>query len=290
MDIQSTYILDQYFLVSDLSPNTKKLYRQSFKLLLAFAKKDILEITSEDIARFRESRAHLKRTTLNKDLMAFSSFFSWAEKENLVNANPVARIKKYRLKKSERIRENYVSHEDALKLIEEPLCPKIKEPRKIQVRDHAILATLYFGGLRVSELCNLRVSDFRGTLLYVEESKGHKSRLVEIPAILQEIIKWYIQKCRPEGFLFGKGGKKISTNAVRDLVKKYAIRLGIQAIGDKTTVTPVTLRHSYATHLIALGVSELVLGELMGNPTAVYRYAHPTQEAKRRAANLMEES
>ena len=142
----------------------------------------------------------------------------------------------------------------------------------------------------MSELCNLRVSDFRDTALYVEESKGHKSRLVEIPVVLHDILQMYLHKCRPEGFLFGKGGKKLSTNAVRDIVKKYAARAGIHAIGDKTTVTPVTLRHSYATHLIALGVSELVLGSQMGNPTAVYRYAHPTKEAKRRAADLMEDS
>ena len=275
-------------MVSDLSPNTKKLYRQSFKLLLEFAQKDILEITSEDIARFRESRNLLKRTTLNKDIMAFSSFYTWAETEGLIEKNPVSRIKKYRLKKSEKIRENYITHEMALNLIEEPLKPKIKKPRKIQVRDHAILATLYFSGLRVSELCNLRVNDFRNESLYIESSKGHRSRLVDIPPTLQKILQWYIGMCRPETYLFDKCGKRLSTNAIRAIVKKYASRANINAIGDKTEVTPVTLRHSYATHLTNLGVSPIVLGELMGNPTAVNRYAHPTKEAKQRAASLLE--
>ena len=288
MDNYSTYILDQYFLVSDIAANTKKLYKQSFQLLLKFCEKNILHVNSEDIAKFRESRNHLKRNTLNKDLMAFSSFYTWAEKEKLIQNNPVNKIKKYRLKKSEKIRENYISHEDALDLIEEPLKPKIKEPRKLQLRDHAILATLYYAGLRVSELCNLRIADFRGNTLYIESSKGNRSRSVEIPTTLQNIIRKYLKEIKPETYLFSKNGKKLSTNTIRNIVSKYAKRAKIIAIGDKTNVTPVTLRHSYATHLTSLGVSPIVLGEQMGNPTAVSRYAHPTQTAKRRAANLME--
>jgi len=288
MDNYSTDILEQYFLVSDLAVNTKKLYRQSFKLLIKFCKKNILNITSEDIARFRESRSHLKRTTLNKDLMAFSSFYNWAEKEKLIQNNPVSKIRKYRLKTSEKIRENYISHEDALDLIEEPLRPKIKEPRKLQLRDHAILAILYYAGLRVSELCNLKKIDFRDTSLYIESSKGNRSRLVEIPTILQNIIHKYLLKIKNERFLFEKNGKPLATNTIRNIVSKYSKMANISAIGDKTNVTPVTLRHSYATNLTALGISPIVLGEQMGNPTAVSRYAHPTQEAKRRAANLME--
>ncbi len=71
-------------------------------------------------------------------------------------------------------------------------------------------------------------------------------------------------------------------------MKKYAASAEVKASGHKTEVTPVTLRHSYATHFTGLGVSPIVLGELMGNPTAVNRYAHPTKEAKQRAARLME--
>ena len=290
MGNQSLGILDQYFLISDLAPNTKKLYKQSFKLLLEFTCKNILDITSADVALFRESRRYLKRTTLNKDLMAFSSFYSWAEKEGIVKENPVSKIKKYRLKKSEKIRENYITHADALLLIDEPLRPKIRPARKMQIRDHAILAVLYFAGIRVSELVDLHVYDLRGNALYILESKGNKSRLVEIPNILQEILSEYLTKIKPEIFLFEKNGKRLATNTIRALVNKYASRAKILAMGDKTRITPVTLRHSYATHLIARGVSEIVLGEQMGNPTAVYRYAHPTKEAKQRAAKLMEES
>jgi len=73
------------------------------------------------------------------------------------------------------------------------------------------------------------------------------------------------------------------------VVKKYVAHADVRAIGDQTIVTPVTLRLSYVIHLISRGVSEIVYGEQMGNPTAVNWYSHPTKVAKRRAADLMEE-
>jgi integrase/recombinase XerD len=136
-------------------------------------------------------------------------------------------------------------------------------------RNCAILETLYSCGLRVSELCNLRLSD-----LYLDEGfikvegKGSKQRLVPIsPRCIQELRLYFIcrngQRIRPgcEDFVFiSNFGKQISRIMVFHFIKQLA-----EAIGLKKTISPHTFRHSFATHLLEGGANLRAIQCMLGH-------------------------
>lgn len=288
-------LIERFLISSTLSISSRSVYEITINQLLKFHKDtSLLKIDYDDIVDFREYRLRSKvqRSTINKDLYRLSALFEWLLDRELISENPVTRVTKFKLKRSEKIKIRYVKHEDVLKLIERPLFPKLEKPNKWQIRDHAILATLYYSGIRTADLTNLHLIDvsLENSNISIRQSKGNLDRLVEIPDVLVNILKKYLSKWRiSEGRLFrSKRGNSITPKAIQDIVSKYADEAHIVAIGDKKKITPVTLRHSYATYLTEQGVSPYTLGEQMGNSTVVERYAHVTKEAKRAAANKFE--
>ncbi len=270
---------------SNLAPSSKIIYERTINQLIDFTSMDPLIITSDNIAAFKEYRlTKANRVTVNKDLHRLSSFYEFLVSDNLIKENPVKRIKKYKLKKSEQIKIRYIKHEDALKLIKQPILPLI-EPTFKRQRDQVILAILYYCGLRTSEVVKLRWKDinFDERSLHIFESKGNLSRYVSMPVTLVNILKGYLSYFKGEGKLF-----EISDDMIRIIVSKYAKEAGTQVIGDKMKVTPVILRHSYATFLTEKGVSPITLGDLMGNPTAVKHYSHITKAGKDKAADFFD--
>ena len=291
LDKASLALLQRFFLSKGVSLGTRQTYVKSFRLLLSFTGKDLLSITTRDLLSFREEREkHASRTTINKDFSAFSSFFKWAVRAGLITMNPMSSIDFYKIPESERMRTAYITHEEALRLLNAPLSPSILPPSKFRIRDHAILATLYFAGLRVSELCKLNWDDinFEDKNILVRESKGGKTRIVTIPQQCVESLRKHKESWGDSVAVFeGKRGR-LTPKGVSSIVSKYVRRLGLVAHGSSTKITPHVLRHSYATYLTLKGVPEQTLAELMGNPTAVKRYAHVVDEAKRNAARLFE--
>lgn len=136
-------------------------------------------------------------------------------------------------------------------------------------RNRAILETLYSCGLRVSELCNLKISD-----LYFEEGfikvegKGSKQRLVPIsPRAIKEIKYWFIDrnkgKIKPgfEDFVFlARWGNTISRIMVFHMIKELAVRAGITK-----NISPHTFRHSFATHLLEGGANLRAIQCMLGH-------------------------
>lgn len=148
-------------------------------------------------------------------------------------------------------------------------------------RDRAILELLYASGLRVSELVNLRLSDLNmegGFLIVV--GKRSKERIVPIGRSALSAIRAYLEASRPKGpFLFqGKKGGRITRQAVWKIVKKYG-----RLIASK--VSPHTIRHSFATHLLKGGADlrslQLLLGH--GDISSTQIYTHVERERLREA-------
>ncbi len=162
---------------------------------------------------------------------------------------------------------------------------------KLGRRDRAILETLYGAGLRVSELADLRLEavDLEGAAVRCT-GKGGKERVVPLgePAILA--LKEYLKETRPEliqnqsdGWIFlSRNGRRLDREAIRRLVKRYARLVGIEGI------SPHTLRHSFATHLLECGADLRSVQELLGHAslTTTQIYTHITasrlKEAYRR--------
>jgi integrase/recombinase XerD len=138
------------------------------------------------------------------------------------------------------------------------------------VRHRAIMMTLYAAGLRVSEVINLRVSDIdsKRMMIRVEQGKGHKDRYVMLSPRLLEELRSYWKAMRPSPWLFG-GDSPISSRAIQKAVERTK-----KAAGLSKPVSPKTLRHCFATHMLESGAKieqiQLLLGHRSLRTTMVY--------------------
>jgi integrase/recombinase XerD len=149
----------------------------------------------------------------------------------------------------------------------------LEAPRNLGHR--AMLATMYGGGLRVSEVSNLKVCDIDGTrkVIWIRDGKGNKDRQVMLSAPLREVLAAYFRWKRPTDWLFpgGKPDRPIACNSVFQACRKAARKAGIAK-----PVHPHSLRHAFATHLLEDGVNLLVIRDLLGhrNLKTTERYLH----------------
>ena len=149
-------------------------------------------------------------------------------------------------------------------------------------RDRALLELLYATGCRASEISNLKVRDVHlAERFCMCHGKGDKQRMVPLGDSAVVAVKTYLDKQRsalamvakspPEWLLLSRRGRRLRREAIWDLVKKYALR-----VGAPSNVSPHTLRHSFATHLLAGGADLRQVQELLGhaNITTTQIYTH----------------
>jgi integrase/recombinase XerD len=146
------------------------------------------------------------------------------------------------------------------------------------VKYKAIVATAYAAGLRISEVCGLRLADIdsQRMRIHVRAGKGKKDRLVMLGESLLALLRQYYQEVRPPGeYLFSgqKPQRPISTTAVRKVLRKV-----IRETGLAKKVTMHTLRHCFATHLLEAGTDTRILQVLLGHSSirTTLRYTHIT--------------
>ncbi|MTE26421.1 tyrosine-type recombinase/integrase [Winogradskyella sp. ZXX205] len=159
---------------------------------------------------------------------------------------------------------NVLSQEEVLDLI-----------RHTKNLKHKTITTLLYScGLRISELLNLKLSDIDTDRkqLYVKNSKGRKDRVVSLANTILPVLKTYYMNYKPKQYLFeGSNGKKYSHESVRQFIRRNSKKAQI-----KKVVTPHTLRHSYATHLLENGVDIRYIQSLLGHskPETTMIYTH----------------
>jgi len=138
----------------------------------------------------------------------------------------------------------------------------------------AALSVAYGAGLRVSEVVSLKVSDIDSErmLIRVEQGKGHKDRNAMLSPVLLELLREWWRLCRSRGWLFPGGRDPVKPMTTRQLTR--ACHTAAQAAEIKKRVTPHTLRHSFATHLLEQGIDIRVIQVLLGHAkldtTALY--------------------
>jgi site-specific recombinase XerD len=179
---------------------------------------------------------------------------------------------------------------EAVKGISHPKRPKtlpvILSPEEVlrvlaaisSVKYKAIIATAYAAGLRISEVCGLRLADIdsQRRRLHIRAGKGKKDRYVMLGESLLALLRQYYQEARPKGeYLFPgqKPQRPISTTAVRQVLRKV-----IRETGLAKRVTMHTLRHCFATHLLEAGTDIRILQVLLGHSSirTTLRYTHIT--------------
>ncbi|MFY9417386.1 MAG: site-specific tyrosine recombinase XerD [bacterium] len=200
--------------------------------------------------------------TIARKEAAIRAFFRYLAAEGMIGENPA------RLLNSPRQRQALpdVLSEDEVELL-------LRQPRGVSpqaLRDRAILEVLYATGLRVSELVALDRKDINLELGYVRcRGKGDKERIVPLGQMAIQAAKSYLrsgrsQLLRPPGreeaFFLNLRGKRITRQAVWQILKKYAQKAGIEK-----SISPHTLRHSFATHLLDNGADLRIVQELLGH-------------------------
>ena len=217
----------------------------------------------------------LKRTSIARKLSVVRSFFHFLEKEGSECGNPAAEI---RTPKLEKVIPPYLPVDDVFRLLERP-----DRKKPLGMRDLAILEVLYSCGFRAGELGSLNVGDvdFQGRLVKVT-GKGNKERIVPIGRKALGAVKEYLETTRrlrgkrgdflPESPLFiNFRGGRLTTRSMGRIIKKYVIDAGLPS-----DISPHSMRHSYATHLLDGGADLRSVQELLGHESlsTTQKYTH----------------
>ena len=255
-----------------LSINTLHAYSSDIRLFLK-GQKGCEEVSDRDLFAFME---RLKKEGYHQNSIAriwtsLKLFLRFLEKEGILKANVAELWESPKLKAA----LPTVLTEDEVRVLLEG-CGN--------VFDRAILEFLYATGIRVSELCNLNLFDVDETTLRVK-GKGGKERIVPIALRTVQVLDQYLLKRKKEirenpPLFINNRGKRISRQFVWTLVKLYAEKAGINK-----QVSPHTLRHSYATHLLENGADLRIIQELLGhsNISTTDRYTHISNKHLRSA-------
>ena len=156
-------------------------------------------------------------------------------------------------------------------------------------KHRAILSTIYSAGLRIGELLNLKLGDIDANrmLLHVVMSKGRKDRYIKMSQANLVLLRIYYKKYLPKVYLFeGSGGGRYSSGSIRKILGRACVKSAI-----RKRVTPHTLRHSYATHMLELGVDLRYVQAMLGHskPETTMIYTHISTAKIQNLANPFDE-
>lgn len=213
---------------------------------------------------------NLNSRTIGRHLSSLRSFFKFLTREGYLKTNPILSLSS---PKQQRHLPLFLTEAEVTRLIEAAL-PKDEKG----LRDRAILETFYSTGIRISELVGLTITDidFIGGIVKVM-GKGKKERIVPIGEQALSAIRDYLErrKKQTDALFLNKSGKRITARGIRNTVGKY-----IRIAGIKQGVSPHTLRHSFATHLLNRGADLRSVQELLGhvNLSTTQVYTHLTTE------------
>ena len=275
--------LDYIAIERGLSPNTRAAYGADLKALLTWLQakgiQSLNRVTRRHLLDYlmEEKERGLGSNSLSRRLVAIKVFFRFLQQENLLSFNAAEAMESPRLWK---ILPGTLSYKDVERLLAAPA-----EKNRFAPRDRALLETLYGAGLRISELANLSLDDIHFDAGYIRcLGKGRKERVIPLGAAARESLRTYLTTLRPalaEGqdtraVFLTRRGKAFSRQGLWKLIKQYARTAGITR-----RVTPHTLRHSFASHLLANGAPLRVIQEMLGHAdiatTQIYTHVDPAR-------------
>ena len=273
-----------------MSENTRAAYGRDLAEFVAFegarGMTDLLGVTSTEIIAFLHHLKSLGKSsaTVNRKLASLRSFFHYLIHAGMMESDPTENIKSPKI---ERKTIEYLEMSEIEKLMAVP------DDSVRGVRDRAILEVLYATGIRVSELIHLKIQDVNLMMGYIT-CRDEKERIVPFGGPAKKALEQYLGSARAalmhgrdDDVLFVNcSGGPMSRQGFWKILKSYAKSAGITA-----DITPHTLRHSFATHLLQNGADLKSVQEMMGHADIsttqmylhlgvnkirdVYRKAHP---------------
>src|SRR5947199_267090 len=237
--------------------NTLSAYQNDLNQMSTHLRKDNPDLTWAEVTRdnVNDYIVHLRSmpyssTTVARKLAALKSFFHFLTMEQIVSENPAAMLDSPKVRK---YLPKALSTQDVDRLLAEPA----KDASPKGQRDRAIMETLYATGMRVTELINLNVEDINLQDGHIRcLGKGAKERIVPLYPQAMEVLQTYVQNGRQQfvkdslqkALFLNQRGERLTRQGLWLIIKEYARRVGITF-----DVTPHTLRHSFATHMLSGG-------------------------------------
>lgn len=259
------------------SPHTISSYGRDLKQFVDFLEGRESRLSKIDNLHIRTFMAHLherglKKSSLARKLASVRSFLQFCLKKRWVEDNPAKIVSTPRQEKHV---PSFLSEEEMAEFLEIP-----RSEKPLVVRDRAILELLYATGMRVSELVGGNTEDvnFSDRLIRVR-GKGKKERLVPFGRMAEESLKHYLTKrplllkenIRENAIFLNYAGKRLTPRSVQRSVDKY-----LRLTATQRKISPHSLRHSFASHLLSRGADLRVIQELLGHESlgTTQKYTH----------------
>ena len=239
-------------------------YNFILKLVDFIGEKPFSELRHRDIELFVEQRIAAENYALSTHRQCISAIKHFLELYDCGNIEP----KEIKRPRKSRYLPTVLSKEEVISLL--------RTTRNLKHR--AILAMIYSAGLRIGELLELKLAqiDILRRQIVIKNSKGRKDRVVVLAESMLPLLNNYLTTYAPKDyFTEGQGGGPYSAQSIRAFLQESCRRAGI-----KKKVTPHTLRHSYATHMLENGIDLRYIQELLGHskPETTMIYTHVSRK------------
>lgn len=258
-----------------LSDNTIKSYFNDLKDFDLFFKGDLLKLKYDDLKKYIATLQDKNSRTISHYITVINSFYSFLVNDSIISDNPCNNLASPKLSKK---LPNYLTEEEIDKLLD------INLVTPYDYRNKAMMELLYATGLRITELCNLKITDVDINNCIVRVmGKGKKERIVPVTDLALKYLTIYVTEYRNiilkdkvSDYLFISNSlTNISRQGFFKIIKKECKRAGISK-----NVSPHVLRHSFATHLLKHGADLRIIQELLGHEdiSTTQIYAHLVNE------------
>lgn len=272
--------IDFYWLTTGASKNTLSAYRSDLKIFSQWLNEtSLIEVNKkliQDYFLYRQS-TKISSSTQSRVLTCLHSFYQFLLDNNLINTDPTEQLSYPKLEKKLPV---FLNIQEVEKLLEAPnSCSLFGQ------RDRAMLELLYSCGLRVSELINLSYHNINIKEEFIRiHGKGNKERILPMGEIAIDYLTTYESNSRPillkngqsDSYFLSNRGKAMSRQNFFYIIKAYATQAGI----DKP-LSPHSLRHAFATHLVQKGADlrsvQLMLGHSDISSTQLYTHIQNAQ-------------
>jgi tyrosine recombinase XerC len=259
------------------SPHTITSYKRDLLQLSQYLEERGIYIQGADNVVLRGFLALLyergeKKSTVGRKLAAVRSFFQYCVRKGWMEDNPAKVVS---TPKQDKPVPSFLSEEEMEKFLDLP-----RSDKPLDLRDIAMMELLYATGIRVSELVGINLEDVKMTERLIRiRGKGKKERLVPFGSKAEESLRIYLGvrakinkgKIEEKPLFLNYRGRKLSSRSVERTVDKYILRSAL-----RRKISPHSLRHSFASHLLSRGADLRVIQELLGHESlaTTQKYTH----------------
>ena len=255
------------FLVNDkkLSDNTLQSYRRDIEQYMSYVDSNSLDFKVANKTSIITYLMYLQKegkatSTISRNLASIRSFYQYMVRTNVVEEDPTEGLESPKMEKK---LPKILSVNEVNLLLEQPKCVDLKG-----YRDKAMLEVLYATGIRVSELINLDIADVNVEMGFIKCRNAHKERIIPVGATACSALSEYLKQARnamihtdKETALFvNTNGGRLTRQGFWKIIKQYKNQAKISM-----DITPHTLRHSFATHLVENGADLRAIQEMLGH-------------------------